>query len=165
VGTLELFAELFVGFAGFSGIVLALSATRNWGELDRVRVRILITNSLAGIFASVVPLIFVDIISEHLLWKFMSGLLSIYFFTIFGWVFFAFRRIDFINQSDASPFFGIVAIVLGWPIIIFLPLSAAGIAVDASITSYLVALLFVLFLSAGMFFLLLGLVLKEREGT
>jgi hypothetical protein len=56
-GTLEVFAEIAIAIAGFSGVVVALSGTAKSTVLDRTRLHMLLQASLMTAFFSLLPLV------------------------------------------------------------------------------------------------------------
>jgi hypothetical protein len=87
LNALTTFAELFIGIAGFSGIVVALSGTSvAWDPLDRFRVISLLLSALGGAVFAAVPLILIDGgASLERTWLFASGGYSAYFALVVVW--------------------------------------------------------------------------------
>jgi len=56
-GTLEVFAEIAIAIAGFSGVVSALSDSTKATGLDRARLAMLLQTSLIAAFFSLLPLV------------------------------------------------------------------------------------------------------------
>ncbi len=56
-GTLEVFAEIAIAIAGFSGVVSALSDSKKATNLDRARLAMLLQTSLSAAFFSLLPLV------------------------------------------------------------------------------------------------------------
>ncbi len=80
--------EFFIGLAGFSGIVVALSGSSMASEpLDRFRVLVLLGNALGGGVFAALPLMLVDSgAPEEIAWAFASGAFAVYaaLFTFWG---------------------------------------------------------------------------------
>jgi len=56
-GTLEVFAEIAIAIAGFSGVVSALGGGTKATDLDRLRLAMLLQSSLTTAFFSLLPLV------------------------------------------------------------------------------------------------------------
>ena len=69
--TLVLIAEIAVGLAGFSSVVVALDnrAVRDWSAVRRFNLRILLQVSAVAIFFSLFPLIFERVIEPPTSWR------------------------------------------------------------------------------------------------
>ena len=80
--------EFFIGLAGFSGIVVALSGSSVASDpLDRFRVLVLLGNALGGGVFAALPLMLVDSgIWEETAWALASGAFAVYtaLFTLWG---------------------------------------------------------------------------------
>jgi hypothetical protein len=72
--------EFFIGLAGFSGIVVALSdSSFASNPLDRFRVLVLLVNALGGGIFAALPLMLVDSgVSEETAWALPSGAFAAY---------------------------------------------------------------------------------------
>jgi hypothetical protein len=69
--TLVLIAEIAVGLAGFSSVVVALDnrAVRDWSVVRRFNLRILLQVSAIAIFFSLFPLIFERVVEPPTSWR------------------------------------------------------------------------------------------------
>ncbi len=79
--TLEVFAEIAIAIAGFSGVVSAFSGSTGSKstELDRVRLNMLLQNSLVTAFFSLLPLVlFSTSLEVERIWGVTSGCWLIY---------------------------------------------------------------------------------------
>jgi hypothetical protein len=72
--------EFFIGLAGFSGIIVALSGSSVASNpLDRFRVLVLLGTALGGGVLAALPLMLVDSgVSEETAWAFASGAFAVY---------------------------------------------------------------------------------------
>jgi hypothetical protein len=80
VNALTILAELFVGIAGFSGIVVALSGSAIAKDpLDRFRVLSLLVTTLGGAVFAVLPIVLNDAgVTPERAWRLASGGYSVY---------------------------------------------------------------------------------------
>ena len=162
--SLDIFAELSIGFAGFSGIVAALrgSQNRGWHEIDKTRLVTLVASSIIGIFAALLPDILRNLeFGEFQIWQVSSGLLATFTLAMLVWGGIRFRQTNALQNQDFSPVFSFIAFIIMIPIILVLFLSAFGLLFDPSIGIYSLGLAGNLFVSAGMFVLLIRLVLRD----
>lgn len=69
--TVVLIAELAVAIAGFSAVVVAVESrsVRNWSEIQRFNLRILLQVSALAIFFSIFPLIFERVVAPPSSWR------------------------------------------------------------------------------------------------
>jgi hypothetical protein len=164
VDSLDIFAELFIGFAGFSGIVAALrgSRDREWHAIDRTRLIVLIASSILGIFAAVLPKSLHNFgADDSSIWRISSGFLATLMLIMFGLVAKRFRQTKAFEHRDFSPVFTVAAGLFILPTIIVLALSALNVYFEANIGLYSLGLLANLVICSGMFVLLLRLVLRD----
>jgi membrane glycosyltransferase len=87
VSALTILAELFIGIAGFSGIVVALSgAAIAQDPLDRFRVLSLLLTTLGGAVFAVLPIVLSDVgVAPERAWRLASGIYSVYLGLVAAW--------------------------------------------------------------------------------
>ena len=88
MNALTLLAELFIGIAGFSGIVVALSGSSVASDpLDRFRVVSLLVIALGGAVFAAAPLVLADAgVPPKLSWIIASGAYSVYLALNAAWL-------------------------------------------------------------------------------
>ena len=158
---LAILAEIFVAFAGFTGIVAALGqrSAGKWRSVDVIRFRALLEASLIGLVLSVAPFGFHYFgISEALTWSIGSLLLAVFVSS-------ALIRISLKQQSlrasedpDFVPGVRWFLLSLAIPVVIVLLLNTFGIALEHTFSGFLVGLIYVLIMCCAMFVLLLRFV-------
>jgi hypothetical protein len=161
---LDIYAKIFIGFVGFSGIVAALFSlnNRNWTAVDKVRLIILVGASFAGVFLSLIPsVIQYFVVDEILSWQIALGLFGVTMVIALGTVPFVFQRNDVFDHPDFSRVFMLFAAVVLGAFTCIAWLSSAGVYFEASIGIYAIGLMCVMFLSAAMFGLLVKFILKD----
>jgi len=164
VDSLDIFAELFIGFAGFSGIVAALRGNRDkeWHEIDRTRLVALIASSIIGIFSAILPKALDNLeIDERFVWRISCGFIATSMLVMFAWTIRRIRQTNAFAHSDFSPIFIIGASLFIFPLIAILSLSALAVYFEANIGLFGMGLLANLIVCSGMFVLLLRLVLRD----
>ena len=158
---LTLLAEIFVAFAGFTGIVAALGhrSIGKWRPVDVIRFQALLVTSLAGLVFSVAPFGFHYFgVAEAITWGFGSALLAVCI------VYFIVTTTQKHNklQANADPDFvpgvRLALLTLGVPVIASQLLNAIGVGLPHSFSGFLVGLLYLLILCCAMFVLLLRFV-------
>ena len=162
--SLDIFAELSIGFAGFSGIVAALrgSQNRDWHAIDKTRLIALVASSITGIFAALLPNILHNLeLVEPQIWRVSSGLLAAFTLAMFVWVAIRIRQTRALQHHDFSPIFIVIASIVVLPTTLVLLLSTFGVLFKPGIGIFTLGLAGNLFISAGMFVLLIRLVLRD----
>ena len=162
--SLDIFAELFIGFAGFSGIVAALRGNRDreWHAVDRTRLVTLIASSILGMLAAILPKLLYNLgFDESSIWRISSGFLATLMLIMFGLTVSRIRQIKAFEHSDFSPAFIIGASVFIIPTVVALVLSSLSVYFEAGIGLFGLGLLANLIICSGMFVLLLRLVLRD----
>ena len=162
--SLDIFAELFIGFAGFSGIVAALRGNRDreWHAVDRTRLVALIASSILGMLAAILPKLLYNLgFDESSIWRISSGFLATPMLIMFGLTVRRIRQTKAFEHSDFSPAFIIGASLFIIPTIVALVLSSLSVYFEAGIGLFGLGLLANLIICSGMFVLLLRLVLRD----
>jgi len=158
---LTILAEVFVAFAGFTGIVATLGqrSEGKWRPVDVIRFRALLEASLAGLVLCVLPFGFHHFaVSEAITWGLGSALSAVYI------VSFLFRIIR--NQvnlrtnedPDFVPGVRLVLLTLAVPVVATQLLNVIGAGPQHTFSGFLVGLIFVLIACCAMFVLLLRFV-------
>jgi hypothetical protein len=163
---LDIYAEIFIGFVGFSGIVAALGAmnNRNWTVIDKVRFIILIGCSFLGVFLSLIPPVIQHFTAdEKLSWQIALGLYGTCSIIALANVGLLFNRNDVFNHPDFSWGFMLFGgCVLGaYTCVVWL--AVGGVYFEASAGIYAIGLMCVMLVSAAMFGLLVKLILKDVD--
>ena len=115
-----------------------------------------------GIFAALLPKILHNLeIAERLTWQFSSAFLATFTFVMFVWMFSRIRKTNALQHQDFSPLFIVLASMVVLPIATLLLISSFGLLFEPSIGIYSMGLAANLFISAGMFVLLIRLVLRN----
>ena len=160
---MDIFAELFVAYAGFAGVVVALVGPRELMErgVARFRVFSLLGFATAGVVLSLLPSVLSNIDSQIDAWRVCCAALGL---EIVVWIPFVFRRVaTFGRQGLSMPFF-VVTFGIGIPIIAALLGSAFG-WVDAAQGAFQAGLLLQLAVCGGVFVLLIHGILKFDPPT
>lgn len=164
MNSLEIYSEIFIGFAGFSGVVAALGVRNDsvWSVVDRNRFIILIFASFSGVFLSLVPQIIQHYtVDQKTGWQLALFLISIFLFISVAAVTFLFWRTGaFTHPEFSKPFMFAAGIILNiYSGIAFL--AALDIHFEASLGIYAIGLMCIMLVSAGMFSLLVRLILRN----
>jgi len=161
---LTILAEVFVAFAGFTGIVATLGqrSAGRWRPVDVIRFRGLLEASLAGLVLCVVPFGFHHFaVSEAITWSFGSALLAVY---VPSFVFRMIRKqknLRATEDPDFVPGVRLVLVTLAVPVVATQLLNAIGAGLQHTFSGFLVGLIFVLIVCCAMFVLLLRFVRIE----
>ena len=157
MNALTVLAEVFIGIAGFSGIVVALSGSSVASDpLDRFRVISLLVIALGGAIFAAVPLVLADAgVSPKLSWSVASGAFSAYLALNAAWLV---RRRFTLPQAALDSLHPLIwIIVLGGSTIsaVALLANAIGWPFGGSYSIYLYSLLYALVVSCIQFVRLL----------
>lgn len=81
---LVIIAELALGIAGFSGVVVALGARPGvWPKVDRLRLATLLASSLGALFLALIALMLLMLkVGDGLVWKISSLLMALLLFVM-----------------------------------------------------------------------------------
>jgi hypothetical protein len=161
---LTILAEVFVAFAGFSGIVATLGQRTEgkWRPVDVIRFRALLTTSLAGLVLCVLPFGFHHFaVAEAITWGTCSAVLAV--------ILTAFALSTVLNQAklrvgedpDFVPGVFWILAPLGVLVVLIQALNAAGVGLEHTFSGFLVGLIFLLASCSSMFVLLLRFVRTE----
>jgi uncharacterized membrane protein YozB (DUF420 family) len=160
---LEIYAEIFIGFVGFSGIVAALGAmnNRNWTVVDKTRFILLIGSSFLGVFLSLIPGVIQQFnAGEKPNWQIATGIFCTISSIALISVVLLFKRNNVFKHPDFSMRFMVTAGSIMSTFILGVGLSALGVYFEASMGIYMVGLMCVMFISASMFGLLIKFILR-----
>jgi hypothetical protein len=163
---LDIYAEIFIGFVGFSGIVAALGAlnNRNWTVVDKTRFILLIGSSFLGIFFSLIPNIIQQFnADEKSSLQIALGLFGVITTLVLILVGILFKRNNAFSHADFSMGFTVAAMLVLTPFILVACLSAPGVYFEASIGIYMIGLMCLMLISAAMFGLLVKLILRDKK--
>jgi hypothetical protein len=150
-------AELFIGIAGFSGIVVALSGASVASDpLDRFRVLALLMLALGGAVFAVLPLILSDAgLSLERTWMFASGAYSAYFALVVAWTVHQRMILPAAVLQSLHPIVWLASVGGCALSSVALCVNATGWPVSSSSALYLYPLLYSLLLSCVLFVRLL----------
>ena len=163
---LTVLAEIFVAFAGFTGIVAALGqrSEGKWKPVDVIRFRALLEASLAGLVLSVVPYGFHYFgVVEAVTWSFGSFLVAVYV------VFFLIRIVQKQKELRATedpnfvPGVRLILVFLSVPVVAVQLLNTIGVGLQHTFSGFLLGLIFLLILCCAMFVLLLRFVQTDAS--
>ena len=161
---LDIYAEIFIGFVGFSGIVAALGAlnNRNWTIVDKTRFILLIGSSFLGVFFSLIPNVIQQFnADEKSSWQIALGLFGVISALALILVPLLFKRNNAFRHADFSMGFMVTAWLVMTSFILVACLSALGVYFEASMGIYTIGLMCLMFISAAMFGLLVKLILRD----
>lgn len=162
---LTILAEIFVAFAGFTGIVAVLGqrSEGKWRPIDLLRFQMLLEASLVGLVLSVAPFSFYYFgVAEAVTWGSGSILLAIYISSTLLRATRKQQKLRASHDSDFVPGVRLILFVLAVPVVATLILSSFGIGLRQTFPGFLAGLIYVLIMCCAMFVLLLRFV---RTGT
>ncbi len=162
---LTILAEIFVAFAGFTGIVAVLGqrSEGKWRPVDVLRFQILLETSLVGLVLSVAPFSFYYFgVAEAVTWGSGSALLAIYISSALLRATRNQRRLRATHDPDFVPGVRLFLVILAVPVVATLILNSIGIGLQQTFPGFLVGLIYDLIMCCAMFVLLLRFV---RTGT
>lgn len=163
---LTILAEIFVAFAGFTGIVAALGqrSEGKWRPVDVIRFQALLEASLAGLVLSVTPFGFHYFgVAETITWGFCSVVLATYA-TLF--MFNVTRKQRKLRATEDPDFVPGVRVILLSLYVLVLPvqlLNASGIVLQRTFSGFLAGLIYLLIVCCAMFLLLLRFVRTDAS--
>jgi len=163
---LTILAEVFVAFAGFTGIVAALGqrSEGNWRPVDVVRFRGLLEASVAGLVLSLVPFGFHYFgVAEAITWSIGSSLLAVCIVYALVRAIQRQKKLRVTADPDFVPGVRLILVSLGVPVAAAQLLNAIGVGLLHSFSGFLVGLLYLLILCCAMFVLLLRFVRTDAS--
>jgi len=158
---LTILGEIFVAFAGFTGIVAALGqrSEGKWRPVDVIRFRALLEGSLAGLMFSVAPFgSYYFGVPESIAWRIGGGVLAVYIVALLFRTTRKQHRLGATSDPDFVHAARRLIFTLSFPAVATLTLNAAGVIQERTFAAYLLGLLLLLFLCSVMFVLLLRFV-------
>ncbi len=158
---LTILAEIFVAFAGFTGIVAALGhrSEGKWRPVDVIRFRALLEVSLTGLVLSVAPFGFHYFgVVEAVTWGFGSALLAVYVISILFRMIRKQKKLRATEDPDFVPSVRLILVFLSVPVVATQLLNAIGAGLQHTFSGFLVGLIYLLILCCAMFVLLLRFV-------
>jgi len=158
---LTILAEIFVAFAGFTGIVAALGqrSAGKWRTVDVIRFRVLLETSLAGLVLSVAPFgLHYFVVSEAVTWSIGSLLIAFYVSTALIRVIRKQQELRADEDPDFVPGVRWFLLSLAIPVVIVQLLNAFGIGLQHTFSGFLAGLIYILIMCCAMFVLLLRFV-------
>jgi hypothetical protein len=158
---LTILAEIFVAFAGFTGIVAVLGqrSEGEWRPIDVIRFHSLLEASLAGLLLSVLPFSsFYFGVADTDTWRFGSAFMAIYLVFVFYKTIRKHQKLGASDDPDYVPGARLSLLILAIPVLAVLTLNALGIGLHHTFPGYLVGLIYTLILCCAMFILLLRFV-------
>jgi len=161
---LDIYAEIFLGFVGFSGIVATLGSTnkKSWTVVDKFRLTVLIVVSIAGMFLALFPAVIFDLTAdERFSWQIALGLLGFATLAAITFTGITFSRTGIYKHQDFAPGVGIGLVIIGSSFAVVALLSAFDLVFQPSIGIYSLGLIALMLPSAVMFGLLVKLMLKD----
>jgi len=163
---LTILAEIFVAFAGFTGIVAALGhrSEGKWRPVDVIRFQTMLQASLAGLVFSVVPFGFHYFgVAEAITWGFGSALLAVYVVYFIVTTIQKHKKLRATDDPDFVPGVRLVLLTLAVPVVASQLLNAIGVGLLHSFSGFLVGLLYLLLMCCAMFVLLLRFVRTDAS--
>ena len=158
---LTILAEIFVAFAGFTGIVAALGhrSEGKWRPVDVVRFQTLLKTSLAGLMFSVVPFGFHYFgVAEAITWGLGSALLAVCVVYLLVTTIQKQKKLRATEDPDFVPGVRLILVFLSVPVVATQVLNAIGAGLQHTFSGFLVGLIYLLILCCAMFVLLLRFV-------
>jgi hypothetical protein len=159
-------AEIFVAFAGFTGIVAALGqrSEGNWRPVDVIRFRGLLEVSLTGLVLSVAPYGFHYFgVVEAITWSFGSFLVTVYVVSALLRATQKQKELGATNDPDFVPGVRLILVSLSVPVIAIQLLNTIGVGLQHTFSGFLVGLIYLLIVCCAMFVLLLRFVLTDAS--
>ncbi len=163
---LTILAEIFVAFAGFTGIVAALGhrSEGKWRPVDVVRFQTMLKTSLGGLVFSVAPFGFHYFgVAEAITWGFGSALLAVFVVYLLVTTIQKHKKLRATEDPDFVPGVRLVLVMLGVPVVASQLLNAIGVGLLHSFSGFLVGLLYLLIMCCAMFVLLLRFVRTDAS--
>jgi hypothetical protein len=163
---LTILAEIFVAFAGFTGIVAALGqrSEGKWRPVDIIRFRALLEASLVGLVLSVAPYGFHYFgVVEAITWSFGSFLVAVYVVSALLRVTQKQKELRATKDPDFVPGVRLIIVSLSVPVVAIQLLNTIGVGLQHTFSGYLVGLIYLLFLCCAMFVLLLRFVRTDAS--
>ncbi len=161
---LTILAEVFVAFAGFTGIVATLGqrSEGKWRPIDVIRFRALLELSLAGLALCVLPFGFHHFaVAEAITWGVCSAILAVYAPLLLLRVTRKQAELRVSEDPDFIPGVRLILLLLTGLVVPILALNAAGVGLEHTFSGFLVGLIYLLILCSSMFVLLLRFVRTE----
>ena len=162
---LTILADIFLAFAGFTGIVAVLGqrSEGKWRPIDLLRFQVLLEASLVGLVLSVAPFSFYYFgVAEAVTWGSGSALLAIYISSALLRATRKQQKLGATHDPDFVPGVRLFLFILAVPVVATLILNLIGIGFQQAFPGFLVGLIYVLIMCCAMFVLLLRFV---RTGT
>jgi len=163
---LTILAEIFVAFAGFTGIVAALGqrSEGKWRPVDVIRFRALLEASLAGLVLSVAPYGFHYFgVMEAITWSVGSSLLAVYVVSILLRIIQEQKERRAAEDPDFVPGVRLILVSLSVPVVVIQLLNTIGVGLQHTFPGFLVGLIYLLILCCAMFVLLLRFVRTDAS--
>jgi hypothetical protein len=161
---LTILAEVFVAFAGFTGIVATLGqrSKGRWRPVDVIRFRALLEASLVGLIMCVLPFGFhYFAVAEAITWGVCSAIQAVYATTFMLRVIRKQVKLRASEDPDFVPGIRWILILLTGLVVPIQALNAAGVGLEHTFSGFLVGLIYLLVLCSSMFVLLLRFVRTE----
>ena len=158
---LTILAEIFIAFAGFTGIVAALGqrSEGKWRPVDVIRFRSLLEASLAGVILCVLPFGFHHFaVAEAITWSACSAILAIYATTYMLRVARNQIKLRASEDPDFVPGVRLILFLLSGLVVPIQALNAIGVGLQHTFSGFLVGLIYLLVICCAMFVLLLRFV-------
>ncbi len=158
---LTILAEVFVAFAGFTGIVATLGqrSEGRWRPVDVIRFRALLEASLTGLVLCVLPFGFHHFaVAEAITWGVCSAILAVYATTFMFRVVRNQVKLRASEDPDFVPGVRLILLLLTGLVVPIQALNAAGVGLEHTFSGFLVGLIYLLVLCSSMFVLLLRFV-------
>ena len=163
---LTILAEIFVAFAGFTGIVAALGqrSEGKWRPVDVIRFRALLEASLAGLVLSVAPYGFHYFgVVETITWSFGSSLVAVYVASVLLRIIREQKELRAAEDPDFVPGVRLFLVSLSVPVVAIQLLNTVGVGLQHTFSGFLVGLIYLLILCCAMFVLLLRFVRTDTS--
>jgi hypothetical protein len=158
---LTILAEVFIAFAGFTGIVATLGqrSEGKWRPVDVIRFRALLEASLAGLILCVLPFGFHHFaVAETITWGVCSAIVAVYALSFILRITRKQGKLRVNEDPDFVPGVRLILVLLTGLVVPIQALNAVGIGLEHTFSGYLVGLIYLLILCSSMFVLLLRFV-------
>ena len=158
---LTILAEIFVAFAGFTGIVATLGqrSQGTWRPVDVLRFQGLLATSLGGLVFSVVPFgLHYAGVASPVIWGSGSALMAVYLVWGFNKLLRAQANLQITDDPDYVPGVRLTLLIIAVPVVITQILNAIGLGLQHTFSGFLIGLIYALIMCCAMFVLLLRFV-------
>lgn len=157
---LQVFAEVSVALAGFTGVVAVFRerGPTAWTPVDFLRFRVMLGTSLAALLLSLLPFGLHGLgLGASAMWATCSGAFALYLVVVLPLDFRRARRMGVGREADFNPWVPAIGGVLGASALVIQVLNVVGIGFERQAGPFLVGLVLLIGICALMFALMLGI--------